>query len=62
MTVCNSDEETYYQKNKEVILNRAKDSYQNDRKRLKKQAREKIQKFFWRRKEQKERIWKKQVP
>ena len=62
MTVCNSDEETYYQKNKEVILNRAKDSYENDRERLKKQAREKIQKFFWRRKEQKERIWKKQVP
>ena len=62
MTVCNSDEETYYQKNKEVILNRAKDSYENYRERLKKQAREKIQKFFWRRKEQKERIWKKQVP
>ena len=62
MTVCNFDEETYYQKNKEVILNRAKDSYENDRERLKKQAREKIQKFFWRRKEQKERIWKKQVP
>ena len=46
MTVCNSDEETYYQKNKEVILNKAKDSYENDRERLKKQAREKIQKFF----------------
>ena len=46
MTVCNSDEETYYQKNKEVILTRAKDSYENDRERLKKQAREKIQKFF----------------
>ena len=46
MTVCNSDEETYYQKNEEVILNRAKESYENDRERLKKQAREKIQKFF----------------
>ena len=46
MTVCNSDEETYYQKNKEVILTSAKDSYENDRERLKKQAREKIQKFF----------------
>ena len=32
---------TYYQRNREVILNRAKDYYENDKKRLRKQARDK---------------------
>ena len=32
---------TYYQRNREVILNRAKDYYENDEKRLRKQARDK---------------------
>ena len=32
---------TYYQKNREVILNRAKDYYKNDKKRLREQARDK---------------------
>ena len=32
---------TYYQKNQEVILNRAKDYYENDKERLKVQARDK---------------------
>ena len=32
---------TYYQKNRDVILNRVKDYYENDNKRLKKQARDK---------------------
>ena len=31
---------TYYQINREVILNRAKDYYENDTKRLKEQARD----------------------
>ena len=30
---------TYYQRNRDVILNRAKDYYENDKERLKKQAR-----------------------
>ena len=30
---------TYYQKNQDVILNRAKDHYENDKKRLREQAR-----------------------
>ena len=30
---------TYYQKNREVILNRAKDYYENDKERLREQAR-----------------------
>ena len=32
---------TYYQRNREVILNRAKDYYENDKERLKEQARDK---------------------
>ena len=32
---------TYYQKNKDVILNRAKGYYENDKERLRKQARNK---------------------
>ena len=32
---------TYYQKNRDVILNWAKDYYKNDKKRLKDQARDK---------------------
>ena len=32
---------TYYQKNRDVILNRAKDYYENDKERLKEQARDK---------------------
>ena len=40
MTECNSDEKTQYQKNRDVILNRPKDYYENDKERLKKQARD----------------------
>ena len=36
---CNSVEKTYYQRNRDVILNRAKDYYENDKERLRKQAR-----------------------
>ena len=32
---------TYYQKNRDVILNRAKDYYKNNRERLREQARDK---------------------
>ena len=32
---------TYYQRNRDVILNRAKDYYEDDKERLKKQARDK---------------------
>ena len=32
---------TYYQRNRDVILNRAKDYYENDKKRLREQARDK---------------------
>ena len=32
---------TYYQRNRDVILNRAKDYYKNDKERLRKEARDK---------------------
>ena len=32
---------TYYQRNQDVILNRAKDYYENDKERLREQARDK---------------------
>ena len=38
---CNSDEETYYQKNRDVILNTAKSYYENDKEGLREQARDK---------------------
>ena len=38
---CNSIEETYYQRNKDVILKRVKDYYENGEKRLRYQARDK---------------------
>ena len=36
---CSSVELTYYQRNRDVILNRAKDYYENDKERLREQAR-----------------------
>ena len=39
---------TYYQKNRDVIQNRAKDYYENNKVRLREQAR--VQKLIWRRK------------
>ena len=55
---CNSVEETYYQKNRYVILNRAKDYYENDEERLR--ARDKY-KPIWRRKKWKAKLWKKPI-
>ena len=40
---------TYYQKNRDVILNRAKDYYENDKERLREHARDKYRNI-WRRK------------
>ena len=44
MSGCNSVQSanlTYYQRNRDVILNRAKDYYENDKERLREQARDK---------------------
>ena len=53
---------TYYQKNRVVVLNRAKDYYENDKERLREQARNKYRNVSEEEKKQKERIWKKQIP
>ena len=50
-------EKTYYQRNREVILNIAKDCYENDKERLREQTRDKYR-IIWRRKKQKENMGK----
>ena len=54
---------TYYQRNRDVILNRAKDYYKNDKQRLREQARDKYRNLSDENKKQKqkERIWKRQI-
>ena len=47
---------TYYQRNRDVILNRAKDYYENDKERLMEQARDEYKNLS---EEKKKRIWKK---
>ena len=49
MSECNSIENTnltYYQRNRDVILNRAKNYYENDKKRLREQAKSKYRNLF----------------
>ena len=60
-------EKTYYQRNRDVILNIAKDYYENDKERLREKPRnlENINiniETFLKKKKQKEGIWKKQKP
>ena len=50
---------TYYQINRDVILNRAKDYYENDKERLRLQARDKYRNLS--EEEKKNRIWNKQT-
>ena len=45
---------TYYQKNRDVIINRAKDYYKNDKERLKEQERINTKTYL----KKKKRIWK----
>ena len=47
---------TYYQKNRDVILNRAKDYYKNNKERLREQARDKYRNLL-KKKQIKRRIW-----
>ena len=46
-----------YQKNRDVILNRAKDYYENDKERLREQARDKYRNLSEEEKNKKKRIW-----
>ena len=50
---------TYYQRNRNVILNRAKDYYENDKERLREQARDKYRNLSEEEKNNKKKIWKK---
>ena len=47
---------TYYQKSRDVILNRAKDHYENDKERLRTQARNKYRNLSEEKKNKKNRI------
>ena len=47
---------TYYQRNRDVILNRAKDYYENDKERLREQARDKYRNLSEEEKNLKKRI------
>ena len=51
---------TYYQRNREVILNRAKDYYETDKERLREKARGKYRNLS-KEDKKKKRIWKKQI-
>ena len=48
---------TYYQKSRDVILNRAKDYYENNKERLRRQARDKCRNLSEEEKNKKKRIW-----
>ena len=61
MSGFNSNELTYYRKNGDVILKRAKDYYENGKERLRDQARDKYRNLSEEEKKQKQRIWKKQI-
>ena len=47
------DNTTYYQRNREIMLNRAKDYYENDKERLREQARNKYRNLSEKDKEKK---------
>ena len=51
----------YYQRNRDVILNRERDYYENDKERLREQARDKYRSLSEEEKIKKKRIWKKQI-
>ena len=53
---------TYYQRNRDVILNRAKDYYENDKERFREQARDKYRNLSEEEKIKIENMEKKQIP
>ena len=50
---------TYYQRNRDAILNRAKNYYENNKERLRLQARDKYRNLSEEEKNKKKRIWNK---
>ena len=61
MSDCNSNELTY-QRNRDIILNRAKDYYENDKERLRVQGRDKYRNLSEEEKNEKREHGKKQTP
>ena len=53
------DNRTYYQRNSDVALNKAKEYYKNNNKKLKEQARNKYRNLSEEDKNKEKRIWKK---
>ena len=53
------DNTTYYQKNREIMLNRGKNHYESDKERLREQARNKYRNLSEEDKNKKKKIWKK---
>ena len=56
--MCECIDTTYYQRNRDVIPNRAKDYYENDKERLKSKQEINTENYL-RKKKNKKRIWKK---
>ena len=54
-------EKTHYQRNRDVILNRAKEYYENDKERLREQARDKYRLLSEKEKNKKRKYGKKQI-
>ena len=52
------DNKTYYQRNRKIMLNRAKDYYENDKERLKEQVRNNIETYLKRIKRKRENMGK----
>ena len=52
---------TYYQKNRNVISNRAKNYYQSNRERLRELGKDKYRNLSEEDKNKKKRVWKKQI-
>ena len=62
MSECNSVESadlTYYQRNRDVILNRTKDYYEDDKERLREPARDKYRNLSEEEKNKEREHWKK---
>ena len=59
--MCKMNNTTYYQRNGEIILNRAKDYYENDKERLREQARDKYRNLSEEDKNKKRKYGKKQI-
>ena len=55
--MCENTDLTYYQKNKDLILNKAKGYYKNNKERLREHARDKYTNLSEEGKNKKKRIW-----